>query len=79
MGVSKTSSSPSAKPGGVPARRVKTSAFYKILRDGALELGEVARIEIEIQNFYPPISTHPHCPNCHRPPSAGWLASPPPH
>ena len=77
MGASKTSSFTGTKAGRAGVLRVNTSAFYRILRDGALELGEVARIEIEIQKYYPHMSPQPHCPNCHRPSSARWQASPP--
>jgi len=51
-------------------RRMTTAAFYRILVNGALELGEVARLEVEIQKFYPHARPQPRCPDWHLSPPA---------
>ena len=59
----------SLKTGRAGERRTYTAALYAFLVNGALELGEIARIEHEIQKLFPPASPEPRCP--------GWPASPP--
>jgi hypothetical protein len=50
-------------------RRKNTGSFYGILMTSAFELGEIARIEIEIHKLSSPGSPQPRCPNWHNPSS----------
>jgi hypothetical protein len=54
-------------PGTAAARgrRTRTLTFYRRIVNGAFELGEVARIEIEIQKLYASASPEPRCPRWH--------------
>lgn len=58
--------------------RISLTAIYGILRTGALELGEIARMEVEIQKrcSLPPPQA-PHCPSWHGHPSAPPPPAPP--
>ncbi|HUI20540.1 MAG TPA: hypothetical protein VLZ74_05795 [Methylocella sp.] len=47
------------------ARRTRTAAFYEIILAKAVEIGEVARIETEIQKAFPPATPQPRCPDWH--------------
>jgi hypothetical protein len=52
-------------------RRITLTALYGILMTGALELGEIARMEVEIQKRNPlPPAPYPHCPRWHAHPTA---------
>ena len=60
-------------PGGQAAERHrvrKALLFYRNLVSHALELGEIARIETEIQSRFPHAVSPPRCPRWHdhRPP-----------
>jgi hypothetical protein len=60
----------SLRVGSAPAeRRTNMIALYEIIVNGAFELGEVARIEIEIQKLLPSHSAQPRCPIWHAAPS----------
>ena len=60
----------SLRVGSAPAeRRTDMVALYEIIVNGAFELGEVARIEIEIQKLLPSHSAQPRCPIWHAAPS----------
>ena len=50
--------------------RTYTSALLRKIVTGAFELGEVARIEMEIQDLYLSASAPPRCPSWNRPSSA---------
>ena len=50
-------------------RRTNMAALYEIIGNGAFELGEIARIETEIQELIPSHSAQPRCPS--------WYAAPP--
>jgi hypothetical protein len=43
----------------------RTLLFYRNLISHAKELGEIARIEIEIQNRFPHAASPPRCPRWH--------------
>ena len=61
----------SLRVGSAPAeRRTNMVALYEIIVNGAFELGEVARIEIEIQKLLPSHSAQPRCPIWHAAPRA---------
>jgi hypothetical protein len=58
-------------------RRLHASWFYRFM-SGAVELGEIARIEFEIQKSFPPAAPEPRCPSLHKCSSANW-PGPKPH
>jgi hypothetical protein len=61
-------------------RRITLTALYGILMTGALELGEIARMEVEIQKRGPlPPAPYPHCPCWHEHPTAPPTSAQPPH
>lgn len=63
---------------GVAERgRISTAALRQIIMRGGIELGEIARIEIEIQRLFPSPSAQPHCPCWHASPPASSPASRP--
>jgi len=62
---------------GTGKHRRMTTALYGIIVTAAFELGEIARMEIEIQKSYPHASPQPRCPCWHGLPSVNWPASPP--
>lgn len=51
-------------------RRTRLTALYGIIMTSALELGEIARMEIEIQKICALPPPQPRCPCWHTPPSA---------
>jgi hypothetical protein len=46
-------------------RRAKKAALYRVIVEGAFELGEVARFEVEIQKLFFAASEQPRCPCWH--------------
>lgn len=56
----------SSRAGAAKERYIKMS-FYEKIVIGAAELGEVARIEVEIQKLFPPASPECRCPCWHHP------------
>ncbi len=46
-------------------RSWRVSLFYKTFVSRVFELGEIARMEIEIQKSIPPASQQPRCPSWH--------------
>jgi hypothetical protein len=67
-----------AKPAAIK-RWINTAALCEIIITRAFELGEVARIEIEIQNSFPHGSPQPRCPCWHKQPAADKSPLPPLH
>jgi hypothetical protein len=63
------------RPEAASGRRARVVAFYRVIVNGAFELGEVARIEIEIQKPFPPASAHPRWPSWYICPPGSWPAS----
>jgi hypothetical protein len=59
----------SLRVGSAGKRRTNMIALYEIIVNGAFELGEIARIEIEIQKLIPSHSAQPRCPIWHAAPS----------
>ena len=59
--------------------RIKRAALFRIIMRGGVELGEIARIEIEIQKIFPPPSAPPHCPCWHAWPPASEPPASRPH
>ena len=59
----------SLRVGSAGERRTNMIALYEIIVNGALELGEIARIEAEIQKLIPSHSAQLRCPS--------WYAAPP--
>lgn len=65
------------KAGAARERRTYTAALYGIIVNSAFELGEVARMEIEIQKLFPPASPQPRCPSWHKSSAVHWPDSRP--
>lgn len=63
------------RAGTAVGRRAEKAAFYRVVANGVFELGEIARIEIEIQKLFPPASPQPRCPNWHHPAPVQWPPS----
>ncbi len=59
--------------------RSKRAALFHIILRGGAELGEIARIESEIQKIFPPPSAPPHCPCWHASPPASEPSASRPH
>ena len=53
------------KAAAAKLHRSNTVSLYGILMTGVLELGEIARMEIEIHKLYSPGYPQPRCPNWH--------------
>jgi len=53
----------SFRVGSTGERRTNMAALYEIIVNGAFELGEIARIETEIQKLIPSHSAQPCCPS----------------
>ena len=52
-------------PGRSPDEHLPTSGFFQRLAQSVFELGEIARIEIEITRSYPYTAPQPRCPLWH--------------
>jgi len=52
-------------PGRIPDEHLPTSGFFQRLAQSVFELGEIARIEIEITRSYPYTAPQPRCPLWH--------------
>jgi hypothetical protein len=65
----------SLKAGEAGKRRRKKTALYGFIVNGVFELGEVARMEIEIQKLFSPASPQPRCPCWHPSSTDHWPAS----
>jgi hypothetical protein len=66
-----------SRAGEAGGRRSKGGGLYRIIVNGVIELGEVARIEIEILKLFPPASAQPRCPFWHKDPGISWPVSAP--
>jgi hypothetical protein len=63
-----------------PGRRITLAALYGIIMTGALELGEIARMEAELQKRGPvPPAPYPHCPCWHAHSTTPPPSAQPPH
>ena len=52
-------------PGRIPDENPPTAGFFQRLAQSVFELGEIARIEIEITRSYPYTAPQPRCPLWH--------------
>lgn len=64
-----------SRAGAAGERRSGRAALYQIIMNGAIERGEIARIEIEIQKLFPPPFPEPRCPCWHTTSPVNWPAS----